>query len=344
MRPAIISALLPLALAARSAPAPASPLRVEPREAGLGDVVAGEDASRAFVVANQCGEPVTLKAWRNAGLLVEGVPATVAPGALATVVLKTAEPVGGLGEFSLPADFAVEPARCGPLTLEIHGRVLQYFTSDPPNLQLRVELEPGRGGAAALRLARKDGAAASLANPAVEPFGDGAARLAGKIEITGRAEADGGWRGTLSVKPIPEPGLYFARFRFPADHPRQKSVAVTVLIRNLPPLDFFPAQARFHFPLTREQLRSEKPPARRVLVRAPPGRVPFAPGALRAEPAFLRARWAAPAPGEAMKNEAMLEITLVPDAPAGDFAGAIFIARSTQPGDESALAVSGRVE
>ncbi len=337
---------------------PAPPVFCAQPEYDAGDQPAGTVLSHAFTLRNPLGKPVALALTNHAGLTVTGVPASLAAGESATVTL-TSEPIGGLGEVSYVADLSAGAAPAVLITLELHGRVLQFFKTEPPEQQLLLTLAPGQTLRRELSLARKDGlpfivsgvrweevrtsplpaAAAKLRTPGREPAEE---TLAGKFSFTAEDRGTGaaaGWRGWAAVGPLARRGLYFARLRIATDHPRQPEVVVDVVIRNLPPLVIFPGEIHFFNPVKRTDITAGTAPVRRLFIHALPGEPPFAPGALRIDADFLSARWTHE--GTPRADESVLEISLQASAPAGPFTTRLHIARSDTPGDEEIVLVEG---
>jgi hypothetical protein len=331
--------------AADSSPVPS--ICVQP-EFDAGDQLAGAVLSHQFTIRNPSPRPLALQITHHAGLTVSGLPATLAAGESASVTL-TSEPLGGIGEFSYVADFAADATPAIACSLEMHGRVLQYFNTDPPDQQLLLTVSPGQSERRRLSLSRKDGLPFSVRSVRWEEVGarpDAAASdlLAGKFSVSadaGETRANG-WDGWISAGPLPRPGLYYARVRLATDHPRQPEVAVDVVIRNLSPLVLFPGEVHFFNPLKKSKLAAGQAPVRQLFVHALPGEPRFVPGAVRVMPDFLSVRWLSGA--SPRKDESVVEISVRPDAPPGPFTGEIRIARSSAPGDEERVPVEGVVQ
>ena len=358
-----LAAQSPAPANADSAPAPATAAAVfcAQSEFDAGDQPAGSVISHSYTVRNPLQQTAALKLTHPAGLSVTGLPATLAAGESAAVTLTT-EPLGGMGEFSYIADLVSGPTPGIVCTLEVHGRVLQYFRTDPPDQLLLLTLAPGHTLNRKVTLARKDGLPFTVSGVRWEEVrsaplpADAGKRqtaggetadqgLAGKFFFTaesGSARIATGWSGGVAAGPLAHPGLYFARLRIATDHPRQPEVVVDVIIRNLSPLVIFPGEVHFFNPVNRGDLAAGKAPLRRLFVHALPGEPRFVPGEVRVAPEFLNARWTADTAPR--KDEAVLEISLKPNAPPGAFHGEIRIARSAAADDEERVAVEGVIQ
>ena len=337
---------------------PAPPSFCAQPEFDASDQPAGAVIAHAFVLRNPLGHPVTLALTNHAGLSVAGVPASLSAGESTTVTL-TSEPIGGIGEFSYVADLSAGGTPAVIITLELHGRVLQFFKTDPPDQQLLLTLAPGQTLRRELTLARKDGLPFTVngvrweevrAAPLPAPSGKRPAaghepadeKLAGKFSFVaaeGSAAATAGWSGWVTAGPLVQPGLYYARLRIATAHPRQPEVLVDVVIRNLPPLVIFPGNIHFFTPVNRADIAAGKAPVRRLFIHALPGEPRFVPGAVRVEAEFLAARWTQADTPRA--DESVIEISLKENAPAGSFSSRLHIARSVIPGDEEIVSVEG---
>lgn len=340
-------ALLARAAIAQSAPAleappPRAAVRADAAEVDLGDLPSGSTPARDYRLTNHCDTAATLAVGHAPGLAVAGLPATLPPGGAVAVTVRALEPEHGAGEIARTVDLQIEPARCGPLTLEFHARLLQYFESEPRGLHLKLDTRPGREAAAPLRLYRKDGQPVVLGTVLVESLPRQPALCDNRLAAKGIATREG-WGGELQWAPPAGPLDCLYRIRFPTDHPRQPEAIVTLLARALPPLNRFPGEVRFFTPVSRAKLAAGEPATRRVYLRAPSGWTAFTPGAIKIEPEFLSARWVTPEIGEALADEAVAEVSVSPEAPLGPFTGTLRVARSAEAGDDEVIAVSGTV-
>jgi hypothetical protein len=329
--------LIPLAAAAQGAPlSPAgSPLIASP-SADLGDQPAGSMPAHVFRLTNPGPVPVVFRgSSAEPGVTVKLMPVALAPGESGDVVLE-ARPLTGFGEFAYGAELQLAPESAGPLRLEIHGRVLQYFISDPPDLQLMMTAAPGGESAQSLSLKRLDGQPFKILGVRWETVPSNPEPLVGRYEPQPEG---GGWAGQVRVEKVSAPGLYYARLLLQTDFVRQSQVQVSVLVKNLPPLVLFPSELHFFSPVSRARLQAGESPQRRLYVRSLPGMAPFRPGTADASLKFLRAAWEP----SAIPGESALVVTLTADAPSGPFSGVIKLADATPESGEATVTVEGEV-
>jgi hypothetical protein len=317
------------------APAPAAPLIASP-SVDLGDQPAGSKPAHLFRLTNPGPATVLFKsASPEPGVTVKTMPAALAPGESGDVVIE-AKPLTGFGEFAYGADFQLAPESAGPLRLEIHGRVLQYFVSDPPDLQLMVAASPGGDILRMLNLRRLDGQPFKILGVRWEAVPSNPELMTGRYDPQ---PVSGGWEGQVRVEKLKLPGLYYARLLIQTDHLRQPQVQINVLVKNLTPLVLFPSELHFFSPVSRARLQAGTGPQRRLYVRALPGVAPFQPGHAAASPAFIKTAWEK----STIEGESVLVVSLDGAAPVGPFSGVIKLAAATPEGGEATVTVEGEV-
>ena len=317
------------------APAPAAPLIASP-SVDLGDQPAGSKPAHLFRLNNAGPVTVVFKsASAEPGVTVKTMPAALAPGESGDVLLE-AKPLAGFGEFAYGVDLQLAPESAGPLRLEIHGRVLQYFVSDPPDLQLMIAAVPGSDAVQKLALRRLDGQPFKILGVRWEAVPSNPEILTGHYDPQPVA---GGWEGLVRVEKLKLPGLYYARLLLQTDHPRQPQVQINVLVKNLPPLVLFPAALHFFSPVSRARLQTGESPKRRLYVRSLPGVAPYQPGHAAATPSFIKTAWEK----SSSEGESVLVVSLDGAAPIGPFSGAIKLEAATPEGGEASVTVEGEV-
>ncbi len=329
--------LLPFTIAAQVGPAPAAKTSlIASPSVDLGDQPAGSMPAHVFLLKNAGPVTVVFKgASPEPGVTVKSMPVALAPGISGEVVLE-ARPLTGFGEFAYGVDFLLEPERAGPLRLEIHGRVLQYFASDPPDLQLMIAAAPGSDIKQKLTLRRLDGQPFKLLGSRWEAVGSNPESLTGRFEPE---PVSGGWEGLVQVEKLKAPGLFYARLLIQTDHPRQPQVQVNVLVKNLPPLVLFPPELHFFSPVSLARLQAGTGPQRRLYVRSLPGMPPFQPGSLSATPAFIKTNWEK----SPVEGESVLVVSLDDAAPVGAFTGLITLAAASPDDGKATVTVEGEV-
>ncbi len=331
--------LLSLAATAQSAPMPSpapGAALIASQSADLGDQPSGSMPAHVFRLTNPGPVPVVFNgASAEPGVTVKAMPVALAPGESGDVVLE-ARPLTGFGEFAYGAALQLSPESAGPLRLEIRGRVLQYFVSDPPDLQLMMTAVPGSETLQSLSVRRLDGQPFKILGSRWEAVPSNPEPLLGHYDPQ---PAGDGWAGLVRAEKLRLPGLYYARLHLQTDHPRQPQVQVNVLVKNLPPLVLFPSALHFFSPVSLARLQAGDSPQRRLYVRSLPGMAPFRPGSAEASLKFLRAAWEP----SAVPGESVLVVSLAGDAPPGPFSGEIRLADATPELGEASVTVEGDV-